>query len=109
GWAMDAAMTSRFVVDALEMAVRRRLPGAGLVAHSDRGSQYASDHYRSPLSRHGITCSMSRVDPRARYTVGAHLEAAADGGSTQPTRRVSRPPPAETPPGAGAAMAGRLS
>jgi putative transposase len=49
------------VVDALEMAVRRRLPGEGLVAHSDRGSQYASDHYRRLLDRHGITCSMSRV------------------------------------------------
>ncbi len=61
GWAMDATMTSRLVVDALEMAIRRRLPGEGLVAHSDRGSQYASDHYRGLLGRHGITCSMSRV------------------------------------------------
>jgi putative transposase len=60
GWAMEATMTSRLVVDALAMAVRRRLPAAGLVAHSDRGSQYASDHYRSLLRRHGITCSMSR-------------------------------------------------
>ena len=61
GWAMDATMTSRLVVDALEMAVRRRLPGEGLVAHSDRGSQYASEHYRALLGRHGIACSMSRV------------------------------------------------
>jgi len=61
GWAMDGSMTSRLVVDALAMAVRRRMPGAGLVAHSDRGSQYASDHYRSVLRRHGIRCSMSRV------------------------------------------------
>jgi putative transposase len=61
GWAMDQTMESRLVVDALEMAVRRRLPGDGLVAHSDRGSQYASDHYRRVLGRHGITCSMSRV------------------------------------------------
>lgn len=61
GWAMDGAMESRLVVDALDMAVRRRLPGEGLVAHSDRGSQYASDHYRRLLDRHGITCSMSRV------------------------------------------------
>src|SRR5204863_1726408 len=61
GWAMDATMESRLVVDALYMAVRRRLPGAGLVAHSDRGSQYASDHYQQLLGRHGITCSMSRV------------------------------------------------
>ncbi len=61
GWAMGGVMTSRLVVDALDMAVRRRLPGVGLVAHSDRGSQYASDHYRRLLDRHGITCSMSRV------------------------------------------------
>jgi putative transposase len=61
GWAMDATMTSRLVVDALEMAIRRRLPGEGLVAHSDRGSQYASDHHRGVLARHGIECSMSRV------------------------------------------------
>ena len=38
----------------------RRLPGAGLVAHSDRGSQYASEHYQRLLAGHGITCSMSR-------------------------------------------------
>ena len=38
----------------------RRLPGEGLVAHSDRGSQYASDHYQRLLERHEITCSMSR-------------------------------------------------
>lgn len=60
GWAMDARMTSRLVVDALGMAVQRRLPGADLLAHSDRGSQYASDHYQQLLARHGITCSMSR-------------------------------------------------
>src|SRR5262249_45875642 len=61
GWAVDETMTSRLVVEALEMAVRRRPPGAGLVAHSDRGSQYASDHHRGVLARHGIACSMSRV------------------------------------------------
>jgi putative transposase len=61
GWSMAETMESRLVVDALEMAVRKRLPGDGLVAHSDRGSQYASDHYQRVLGRHGITCSMSRV------------------------------------------------
>ncbi|OWK45572.1 Mobile element protein [Fimbriiglobus ruber] len=60
GWSMAATMTSRLVVDALGMAVARRLPGARLVAHSDRGSQYASDHYQRLLGAHGITCSMSR-------------------------------------------------
>jgi putative transposase len=61
GWSMDATMTSRLVVDALEMAVRRRLPGEGLLAHSDRGSQYASAHYQALLGKHGIACSMSGV------------------------------------------------
>jgi transposase InsO family protein len=61
GWSMGATMTSRLVVDALEMAVKRRLPGAGLLAHSDRGSQYASEHYRLLLGKHGIECSMSGV------------------------------------------------
>jgi putative transposase len=61
GWSMDETMTSRLVVDALGMAVRRRVPGEGLLAHSDRGSQYASDHYQRLLGKHGITCSMSGV------------------------------------------------
>jgi putative transposase len=60
GWSMSERMSSRLVVDALDMAVSRRLPGEGLLAHSDRGSQYASDHYQRLLERHGITCSMSR-------------------------------------------------
>lgn len=61
GWAMADTMASRLVVDALEMAIRRRLPGAGLVAHSDRGSQYASEHYQAVLREHGLVCSMSGV------------------------------------------------
>jgi putative transposase len=61
GWSMDERMTSRLVVDALEMAVQRRLPGEELVAHSDRGSQYASEHYQRLLGKHGIECSMSGV------------------------------------------------
>ena len=61
GWSMAPTMESRLVVDALEMAVKRRLPDEGLVAHSDRGSQYASEHYQLLLGKHGITCSMSEV------------------------------------------------
>jgi putative transposase len=60
GWSMAEHLESRLVYDALTLAVERRLPGAGLLAHSDRGSQYASDHYQLLLGRHGITCSMSR-------------------------------------------------
>ena len=57
---MGSRIDSRLVVDALEMALAGRLPGAGLVAHSDRGSQYASEHYQRLLDLQGITCSMSR-------------------------------------------------
>jgi putative transposase len=61
GWSMAEAMESRLVVDAVEMAIARRRPEVGLVAHSDRGSQYASDHYQRVLGAAGIVCSMSRV------------------------------------------------
>jgi transposase InsO family protein len=60
GWSMGESMESRLVVDALEMAIRRRRPGAGLLAHSDRGSQYASEHYQRRLAEERIACSMSR-------------------------------------------------
>ena len=60
GWSMADHMESRLVVEALEMAVQRELPGDDLVAHSDRGVQYASEHYQGLLQKHGITCSMSR-------------------------------------------------
>jgi transposase InsO family protein len=65
GWAMAESMTSRLVVDALDMALARRpdLKGSspsGLVAHSDRGSQYASEHYQRRLRDERIVCSMSR-------------------------------------------------
>jgi putative transposase len=55
GWAMDATMTSRLVV-----AVARRVPGEELLVHSDRGSQYASEHDQRVLSGAGIVCRMSR-------------------------------------------------
>jgi transposase InsO family protein len=64
GWSMADTMTSRLVADALQMAVRRRLPGEGLLAHSDRGSQYASEHYRRLLGKHGIGCGMSAAGQR---------------------------------------------
>jgi transposase InsO family protein len=60
GWSMADHLESRLVVDALERAVQRRLPGEGLLAHSDRGSPYASAHYQRLLAKHGIACSMSR-------------------------------------------------
>jgi putative transposase len=60
GWSMSAKIDSRLVVDALKMAIARQCPGEELMAHSDRGVQYASEHYQRLLQEHGITCSMSR-------------------------------------------------
>jgi transposase InsO family protein len=60
GWSMSGRIGSRLVVDALEMDLAGRLPGEGLVAHSDRGSQYASEHDQGLLAGRGISRSMSR-------------------------------------------------
>lgn len=60
GWAMAPSMPAALVCDALRMAIQARRPAAGLVVHSDRGSQYASEQYQSLLAEHGFVCSMSR-------------------------------------------------
>lgn len=60
GWAMRKDLSRQVVVRALAMALGRRKPAAGLIHHSDRGSQYASGEYQGLLAAHGIVCSMSR-------------------------------------------------
>jgi putative transposase len=60
GWSLSERMTSELTNSALEMAIDRRLPSGELLAHSDRGSQYASGSYQELLVSHGIRCSMSR-------------------------------------------------
>jgi putative transposase len=60
GWAMDSRMTRDLVIGALRMARFRRKPRAGLIHHSDRGSQYASHDYQAVLKEYGMTASMSR-------------------------------------------------
>ena len=59
GWAMDGRATRQLVIDALRMALERRGSQAGLVHHSDRGSQYGSFDFQKALDRAGVTCSMS--------------------------------------------------
>lgn len=59
GWSMADHMRTDLVADALQMAVARRSPGAGLLHHSDRGVQYASEDYQHLLERHKMRCSMS--------------------------------------------------
>lgn len=60
GWSVGERMTRHLPLRALHMAKQRRRPSAGLIHHSDRGSQYASADYQRELASDGIVCSMSR-------------------------------------------------
>ena len=60
GLAMSERIDRALVLEALRNAVGRRLPNAGLMHHSDRGSQYASGDYQAALDELGVVCSMSR-------------------------------------------------
>ena len=60
GWSMDSRMTAALVTDSLQMAMWKRGPDAGLLVHSDRGSQYVSGSYQKLLSDNDFVCSMSR-------------------------------------------------
>jgi putative transposase len=60
GWAMGSEHDSELVKQALRMALVVRRPGAGLVHHSDRGSEYASKSYQEILHQYNIQISMSR-------------------------------------------------
>jgi putative transposase len=61
GWSMDSHMKTELVVDALQMAVWRRKPSAGLVHHSDRGTQYTAISFGKRLEEVGIVASMGRT------------------------------------------------
>jgi putative transposase len=60
GWALDRTMEDSLTLTALRMALAHRAVEAGLVHHSDRGSQYASTDYTELLQENGIEISMSR-------------------------------------------------
>jgi transposase InsO family protein len=60
GWSMSDDLKAQGVAQALQMAIARRKPNAGLLHHSDRGVQYACGLYQDLLIEHGIECSMSR-------------------------------------------------
>lgn len=61
GWCMDTTLTASLTKNALRMAITQRQPTAGLLHHSDRGSQYASADYQALLHDHGMITSMSRT------------------------------------------------
>jgi putative transposase len=60
GWSMNARMKAQLVCDALQMALWQRKPPKGILVHSDRGSQYASNQYRKLLETNRCIGSMSR-------------------------------------------------
>ena len=63
GWRADSTLDQGLALGALEMAIRNRSPRPdGMLHHSDRGVQYASDLYQKTLESKGIRCSMSRKD-----------------------------------------------
>jgi putative transposase len=61
GWAMAATQDEALIEKAFQMALLSRHPSAGVLFHSDRGSQYTSDAYRAVLAEAGATVSMSRT------------------------------------------------
>jgi putative transposase len=61
GWSLQHTLEAALVLEALRMALRQRRPRPGLVHHSDRGVQYASQDYKDQLQQHGIRISMSRL------------------------------------------------
>jgi transposase InsO family protein len=65
-------MPQELTIEALQVALGWRNPGAGLLHHSDRGSQYAAKDYRKVLAARGITVSMSRKGDC--WDVSAHFD-----------------------------------
>jgi putative transposase len=61
GWAMSQRLTVELTEQALTMALAKRVPTAGLLHHSDRGSQYAATSYQRVLDEYGLIPSMSRT------------------------------------------------
>ncbi|MCA1740619.1 MAG: IS3 family transposase [Actinobacteria bacterium] len=61
GWSMATHLRTELVVDALEMALWRRKPDAGLIHHTDRGAQYTALSFGKRLEEAGIVPSMGRA------------------------------------------------
>ncbi len=61
GWSMASHLRTGLVVDALETALWRRKPDAGLIHHTDRGAQYTALSFGKRLEEAGIVASMGRT------------------------------------------------
>ncbi len=93
GWALSASNDRFLTMKALDMAIRRRSPDAGLLHHSDQGSTYASEDYQKVLTAHGITCSMSRrgnVHDNAVAEDSTRLSSSSAASGSRRTRSRAR-------------------
>jgi putative transposase len=93
GWSMANHLRSELVSAALEMALRRRNPSAGLIHHSDRGSQYTALSFGKKLQEVGIVPSMSRVGSALDNAISESFVSTLKceiGVSRYPTRQAAR-------------------
>jgi putative transposase len=95
GWAMAPSMPAQLVCAALRMAIVSRQPKPGLLVHSDRGSQYASEAHTQLLAQHSLIASMSRKgncwDNAVMERFFLNLRWSASGIATTPTTKRPRP------------------
>jgi transposase InsO family protein len=93
GWSMQSHMKTDLVLDALRMAWFRRRPEAGLIFHSDRGSQYCSHAFQAALTAYGMRSSMSRKadcwDNAPTESLWGSLKTARIHGRRFATRRAA--------------------
>ena len=94
GWSAQAHMREELVGAALEKALRQRPPGAAILHHTDRGSQYAASGYLGQLKAFGLTPSMSAAgycyDNAAMESFWATLKRECFGDYTPQTREEAR-------------------
>lgn len=93
GWSMKEHMQANLVTDALRMAYFRRRPPAGLIVHSDRGSQYCGQEFQGALKKYKMRSSMSRKgdcwDNAPTESLWGHLKVARLHGKRFATRRAA--------------------
>jgi transposase InsO family protein len=98
GWSMDSHMKTELVVDALEMAVWRRKPGAGLIHHTDRGSQGGFNWSSQHQPREVLVWDDHRIGPHGsrderpcvlRGLRGSAISASVSESSGRPSLRGS--------------------
>jgi putative transposase len=93
GWSMASHLRTELVAAALEMAIRRRNPSAGLIHHSDRGAQYTALSFGKRLEQAGIVPSMSRVGSALDNAISESLVSTLKseiGVSRYPDRQTAR-------------------